>query len=113
LRCTRSFSTTTSSKVSNSSSLSEGYLERSRRLKQREFVKSPPEDNPDFFDFPRERVGNNMDLNWALHEHFVAPANDAFRNLYQRALLERIPKIGNLSQQKSKANPNYYLKTQQ
>lgn len=87
---------TTSTKTVSSQATREGYLQRSRRLRQREFVKAPLADNPDFYDFPNERIGTNVDLNWALHQNSIAPSNDAYRNLYQRALLERIPNLGKI-----------------
>ncbi|KYQ91866.1 hypothetical protein DLAC_07676 [Tieghemostelium lacteum] len=75
-------------------------------------------DNPDIETvvFPRERLGLNYDLNWALNGYSITPLNQAYRNAKLKMLLQHSKGTTNNNnvltvQQKSQSQQtlNYYL----
>lgn len=62
-----------------------------RRMKQRQGWVSAEqkveEEEGDYFVFPRERLGNQYPLNYAINSHKIVPTGDAYRNLHARGLV--------------------------
>ena len=58
-------------------------------------MKPAVEENPEYFLWPRFALGEDLDLNDQLNQHSIAPSKNAYRNLYLKGLLQRIPKLGN------------------
>jgi hypothetical protein len=62
-----------------------------RRMRNRQGWASGPqiegEEDGDYLIFPRERLGNQYPLNYAINTHKITPSGNAYRNLHARGLV--------------------------
>eukprot|EP01097_Dermamoeba_algensis_P009383 TRINITY_DN6604_c0_g1_i1.p1 TRINITY_DN6604_c0_g1~~TRINITY_DN6604_c0_g1_i1.p1 ORF type:complete len:144 (+),score=26.89 TRINITY_DN6604_c0_g1_i1:76-507(+) len=87
MRSIRSFSSAATSTPAASTKASP--LFDFRRLRVRSNLKAAEELDPDYWVLPRERLGKDYELNWAINSYRITPKHNAYRNLHTTGLLNR------------------------
>jgi len=60
-----------------------------RDSRRKSFLTFPESNDADLLYYPQFRLGLDSKLNWQLNIHEITPSEDAYRNLYQKALIQR------------------------